>query len=57
MNTAIGQSIHRKESWDKVTGQAKYTDDLPVTGLLDARILTSTCAHGRISKLDVRDAW
>ena len=57
MNTAIGQSVHRKESWDKVTGHAKYTDDLSVTGLLDARLLTSTCAHGRILRVDVRDAW
>lgn len=31
MSTNINQNIHRKESWDKVTGKAIYTDDIPVT--------------------------
>ncbi len=56
MNTAVGKSVPRKEAWDKVTARAKYTDDLPVTGLLSARLLTSTCAHGRILRIDVKKA-
>ncbi len=56
MNTAIGKSVRRKEAWEKVTGKAIYTDDLPVTGLLSARLLTSTRAHARILQIDVSKA-
>lgn len=56
MSTAIGQSIERKDAWDKVTGRAEYTDDLPVTGILSARLLTSTCAHGKICRIDISKA-
>ncbi len=52
----VGTSIPRKEAWDKVTGAARYTDDFPTAGLLCARLLTSTCAHGTIRRLDVSRA-
>lgn len=52
MSTAVGKNVTRKDAWDKVTGKARYTDDLPVTGYLSARLLTSTCAHGRIRRID-----
>jgi len=53
---SIGKSIWRKEAWDKVTAIAKYTDDLPATGVLSARLLTSTHAHAKIKKIDVSKA-
>lgn len=56
MSTAIGQNIHRKEAWDKVSGRAKYTDDLPAVGFLSARLLTSPHAHARICKIDTGTA-
>lgn len=56
MTFAIGQDIVRKDAWDKVTGKAEYTDDLPVTGTLAARLLTSTCAHGFIRSIDTSKA-
>jgi CO/xanthine dehydrogenase Mo-binding subunit len=56
MNQAIGLSIPRKESWEKVTGEAAYTDDLPSTGMLVARLLTSTCASARIKSIDTSRA-
>ncbi|MGI6193365.1 MAG: xanthine dehydrogenase family protein molybdopterin-binding subunit [Christensenellales bacterium] len=56
MHRAIGESIPRKEAWNKVTAQAKYTDDLPVTSVLCARLLTSTCAHGKIHRIDTNKA-
>ncbi|MDF3003778.1 MAG: xdhA [Oscillospiraceae bacterium] len=56
MNTAVGKSIQRKEAWDKVTGRAQYSDDLPKVGLLSARLLTSTYAHARIVHIDVSKA-
>ena len=56
INTAIGKSIQRKDAWDKATGKAKYTDDFPSTGILTARLLTSTCAHARILNIDISGA-
>ncbi len=56
MNVAVGKSIPRKEAWDKVTGRARYTDDLPVTGVLSARLLTSTRAHAMILRIDISKA-
>ncbi|HNX13576.1 MAG TPA: xanthine dehydrogenase family protein molybdopterin-binding subunit [Oscillospiraceae bacterium] len=56
MNMAVGESIRRKDAWDKVTGKAKYTDDLPTTGLLEARLFMSTCAHAKIDHIDLSAA-
>lgn len=56
MNTAVGKNIQRKEAWDKVTGRAQYTDDLPKVGILSARLLTSTYAHARIVHIDISKA-
>lgn len=56
MNLAIGKSIERKDAWDKVTGKAEYTEDFPVTGILSARLLTSTCAHASIKRIDISKA-
>jgi CO/xanthine dehydrogenase Mo-binding subunit len=52
----VGTSIQRKEAWDKVTGRAVYTDDLPIVGALSARLLTSTQAHARIMMIDTAEA-
>jgi CO/xanthine dehydrogenase Mo-binding subunit len=41
---------------EKVTGQAKYTDDLPAPGFLCARLLTSPHAHARILGIDTAPA-
>ena len=46
----------RKEAWDKVTGNAKYTGDNHLNGSLHARILTSTYAHAIIKKIDISKA-
>ena len=50
--TGIGVTVIRKEANDKVTGCAKYTDDFHSVGVLTAWIVTSTCAHGKIKKID-----
>lgn len=52
----IGIDKHRIESWQKVTGEAKYTDDLPSAGLLHARLTVSPYAHARIIKIDINEA-
>ncbi len=53
---AIGRSIQRKEAWDKVTGDAKYTDDYIVPGILHAKLVTSPHAHAKIKSIDVSEA-
>lgn len=52
MQTSINQNIHRKEAWDKVSGKARYTDDMPVTGHLQARLLTSPHPYAKIKIID-----
>ncbi|MDQ0337887.1 CO/xanthine dehydrogenase Mo-binding subunit [Caldalkalibacillus uzonensis] len=53
----IGKSVYRKESLDKVTGTAKYTDDLPSLGMLHAKLVTSPHAHAKIKAIDTTEAW
>ena len=52
----IGRSIHRVDALDKVTGRAKYTDDLRGQGVLVARILHSTIANGVVKDMDLTEA-
>jgi xanthine dehydrogenase molybdenum-binding subunit len=40
----------------KVTGRAKYTDDFFIPGMLVAKYLRSTIAHGRVTKIDANKA-
>ena len=52
----IGVSIPRKESFDKVTGKARYTDDTLIPGTLHAKMLTSSYAHAKIKSIDISEA-
>lgn len=56
MTTAIGTNVTRKDAWDKVTGRAVYTDDLPGNGAAFARLLTSPHAHAKIERIDISKA-
>ncbi len=47
-NRIIGQPIPRKEARDKVTGKARYVDDLSFPGMLHGVTVRSSCARGRI---------
>jgi CO/xanthine dehydrogenase Mo-binding subunit len=53
----IGSGYIRKESRDKVTGAAKYTNDHNEAGMLHARMVTSTYAHADIKSIDVSGVW
>ncbi len=44
----IGKSIPRTDGERKVTGQARYTGDLQLAGMLHARLLLSPHPHARI---------
>src|SRR5438874_5643974 len=49
---SVGRNVLRKEGADKVTGAARYIDDLTFPGLLYGRTIRSTIPAGRI--VDVR---
>ncbi len=44
----IGRAIERKEGRDKVTGRAKYIDDITFPGLIHGTTVRSPVARGRI---------
>lgn len=51
-----GRAVPRVDARSKVTGEALYTDDLFLPGLLFARVLRSPYAHARIQRIDVSRA-
>ncbi|HHT44103.1 MAG TPA: xanthine dehydrogenase molybdenum-binding subunit XdhA [Fastidiosipila sp.] len=53
---AIGKRTIRVDAYDKVTGRAKYTDDLCDKNALVARIVHSTIAHGYVKTVDTSEA-
>jgi CO/xanthine dehydrogenase Mo-binding subunit len=50
--SAIGTRVRRVDGAQKVTGQARYGDDLPLYGLLHARLVPSVYAHAKIVGVD-----
>ena len=52
----IGKSFPRHESIAKVTGQARYTDDIDLPGMVYGSILRSSHAHARILRIDTSEA-
>jgi CO/xanthine dehydrogenase Mo-binding subunit len=51
---AVGRAVPRKDAAEKVTGAAKYVDDVALPGMLHGRTIRSTVPRGRIRsvKLD-----
>jgi len=57
MTTRIfGSGIRRREDPRLITGQANYTDDIKLTGMVHAAILRSPHAHAKIISVDVAAA-
>ncbi|MCD6287304.1 MAG: hypothetical protein J7M39_15455 [Anaerolineae bacterium] len=53
----VGKSVPRVDAFDKVTGSAKFVDDMAFgPGLLYGKIVHSPIAHGLIKKIDVTEA-
>lgn len=48
MNRVMGTSVSRKDGFAKVTGQATYTAEHPLAGLVHGYLVTSAIAKGRI---------
>ena len=54
--TTVGHVTPRVDAIARVTGQAKYTNDLKLPGMLYARVLRSPHPHARIRRIDTREA-
>ena len=52
----VGKSVTRVDAFDKVTGRAKYTDDMCDKSALIIRVVRSTIAHGYVKSVDVSEA-
>ncbi|MFT3892531.1 MAG: molybdopterin-dependent oxidoreductase [Anaerolineales bacterium] len=52
----VGHSHLRPEAVEKVTGEAKYTDDLVFDGMLYAKARRAMIPHGFLTKLDISKA-
>jgi carbon-monoxide dehydrogenase large subunit len=52
----IGQRITRNEDARLLTGQALFTDDIKLSGMLHAAFLRSDYAHARIKSIDYSEA-
>jgi CO/xanthine dehydrogenase Mo-binding subunit len=52
----IGKGITRKDAFEKVTGQAKYTADFETNEMLHARLVISAYAHALIKNIDMSEA-
>ncbi len=52
----VGQPVLRKEDAEFLTGQARYTDDLVVPGMLWMAVVRSPHAHARVKGVDTSKA-
>jgi CO/xanthine dehydrogenase Mo-binding subunit len=52
----VGRRGANIDAIDRVTGQAKYTADIELPGMLTARILRSPHAHARVLRIDTSKA-
>ena len=55
--TTVGRSVPRREGADKVTGRARYTDDITVPGAWYGRTIRSTIARGAIRSITLDPAF
>ena len=53
---ALGQRVPRIDAVEKVTGDAKFTGDQQLPGMLHAAFVTSSFPHGRIRGIDTTAA-
>ncbi len=56
LGLGIGESIKRVDAYEKVTGRAKYTDDLAPKDALVAKVVRSTIANGKVLAFDLHKA-
>lgn len=54
--SVVGKSVTRIDAFEKVTGKARFGEDLALPGMLHAKIFKSTCPHARILNIDASKA-
>src|SRR5512146_80580 len=52
----VGQRVPRADALEKVTGEARYTADVQLPGMLHAVLLRAPVARGRVTTLDLAPA-
>ncbi|HTI65207.1 MAG TPA: xanthine dehydrogenase family protein molybdopterin-binding subunit [Gemmatimonadaceae bacterium] len=52
----VGQRVPRADALEKVTGQARYTADVQLPGMLHAALRRAPVARGRVTSLDLAPA-
>ena len=52
----VGNNTRRPDGVDKVTGRARYGDDMVLPGMLHMRMLRSPHAHAKILSIDTSEA-
>ncbi|MEJ2108659.1 MAG: hypothetical protein P8Z37_01870 [Acidobacteriota bacterium] len=55
-STGMEKEITRQDAYERVSGQAVYTRDVVLPGMLYAKILNSPYAHAKIASMDTSDA-
>ncbi|KXS45285.1 MAG: molybdopterin binding aldehyde oxidase and xanthine dehydrogenase [Candidatus Frackibacter sp. T328-2] len=56
MGKVVGTNVKRKDGIEKVTGSAKYTDDLKFSNMLYGKVLRSPHEHAKIVSIDTSRA-
>jgi len=54
--TVVGHPAPRKDGLERVRGEARYTADLRLPGMLHAAVLRSPHAHARVKRIDLAPA-
>lgn len=52
----VGKRLPRVDAREKVTGEAKFTDDIKLPGMLWGKILRSPYPHAKVKKIDTSEA-
>src|SRR5947209_6252921 len=52
----VGQNIARRDGYDKLTGRARYVDDLTFPGMLFGKTVRGRIAHGAIRRISFNPA-
>jgi len=52
----VRRNMPRQDAYERVSGEAIYTRDVHLPGMLYAKTLTSPFAHAKIKKIDTRNA-
>jgi CO/xanthine dehydrogenase Mo-binding subunit len=53
----VGQNVLRKEGYEKLTGAARYIDDITLEGMLSGKTIRSRIARGRIKTISFDPAF